>query len=81
MSKTVENAEAELIGLEAADAFGNFGPGKTFEVDTTSLTPLETAEIVLSVLLGRRRPGPRVDWLGGYDTGAKLRSLLSIAES
>jgi adenylate kinase len=79
--KLIENVEAELIGIEAADAYDSFGSRKTFEVDTTKLTPAESARRVVAVLLGKARHGKRLDWVGGYDTDAKLRSLLSVPES
>ena len=79
--KIVENVEAELIGLEASDAYDAFGPSRTFEVDTTHLTPESCAQKVVAVLLGKKQPTRRIDWVGAYDTGAKLRSLLSVAGS
>ncbi len=79
--KVVENVEAELIGLESSDAFDAFGQAKTFEVDTSRLTPAASAERVVAVVRGKRQPGPRIDWVATYDTGAKLRSLLSTVES
>ncbi len=80
-SQLFENVEAELIGLESADAFDAFGPEKTFEVDTTRLAAAESASKVLAVVKGKRNPGGRLDWVRGYDTGAKLRSLLSSGVS
>jgi adenylate kinase len=79
--KVVENVEAELIGLESYDAFEAFGPERTFEVDTTRSTATESAEKILSTLNGRRLPGSPLDWQSAYDTGAKLRSLLSTDDS
>ena len=76
----VENVEAELIGLESSDCYELFGLAKTFEVDTTRLTASESAAKVVAVLNGRA-PGRRLDWLRAYDSGAKLRSLLSVSES
>jgi adenylate kinase len=79
--KIFDNVEAELIGLISSDSFDAFGPTKTFEVDTTSSDPGEAAASALEVIEGKREPGPRVDWTSGYDTGAKLRSLLSAEDS
>lgn len=79
--KVVENVEAELIGLESSDAFDAFGRRKTFEVDTTGLTPAESAGHVVATVRGKVRPPPRLDWMAAYATGAKLRSLLSAVES
>jgi len=79
--KIVENVEAELIGLISSDSFDAFGPKKTFEVDTTSSAPAEAAASAFEVIEGKRQLGTRVDWTPDYDTGAKLRSLLSADES
>ena len=75
--KIVDNVESELIGLVSSEAFGAFGEAKTFEVDSTSLAPSETADAVGRVIRGESEPGPRIDWTDDYDSGAKLRSLLS----
>jgi adenylate kinase len=75
--KTIENVEAELIGLESSDAYDTFGPSKTFEVDTTLMTPAQSAAKVLAVVKGARTPLPRLDWVPAYDSEEKLRSLLS----
>ena len=74
--KVEENVEAELIGVVSADAYGAFGDSKTFEFDTTRSTPSEAAERIVG-LMRKGRPAPRIDWTLGYDSGAKLRSLLS----
>ena len=74
--KVEENVEAELIGVVSADAFAAFGRAKTFEFDTTRSAPSEAAGEVAG-LLRRRSPATRIDWTLDYDSGAKLRSLLS----
>lgn len=76
--KVVDNVEAELIGLVSSDAFRAYGESKAFEVDTTRSTAEEAAEAVALVMSGRAEPGPRADWTSSYDSGAKLRSLLSV---
>jgi len=73
----VDNLEAELIGLIASDAFRVFGKRKTFEVDTTYFTPAESAASAVEALRGGEEPVPRVDWTANYDSGLKLRTLLS----
>jgi adenylate kinase len=77
--KLIDNIEAELIGLLSSDAFAAFGSTKTFEVDTTYSTPTQAAETALGVTKGSRSAPPRIDWTTNYDTGAKLRLLLSTA--
>ncbi len=74
--KVKENVEAELIGVVSADAFGSFGRAKVFEFDTTDSTPREAAEMIVR-LMRKGRPPQRIDWTLNYDSGAKLRSLLS----
>ena len=74
--KLVENVEAELIGVISSDAYDVFGRGKTFEVDTTRTSPAEASTEALDLLRGTRAPG-RIDWTVTYDSGAKLRLLLS----
>ena len=75
--KVTENVEAELIGVVSADAFDAFGSARTFEFDTTDADPGGAAEAIGSVAKGEAGPGPRLDWTRRYDSGAKLRSLLS----
>ena len=75
--KVAENVEAELIGVVSADAYGAFGDARTFEVDTTLSTPADSSREAVSVVRGESSPGPRLDWLGNYGSGEKLRSLLS----
>ena len=79
--KLVDNVESELIGLVSSGAYEAFGEDKTFEIDATTTTPAEAAEAVSRVINGEAMPGPRIDWTLAYDTGAKLRSLLSTDDS
>ena len=74
--KVQQNVEAELIGLVSSDAYDRFG-GMTFEVDTTLTSPEEAASVVLAYLGGSGPDSPRIDWTTHYDSGAKLRLLLS----
>jgi adenylate kinase len=74
--KVLDNVRAELIGLLSADTARSFGRAKTFEVDTTYSTPAESAAKVVSIVeRGPKGAGP-IDWMPGYDSGPKLRSLL-----
>ncbi len=60
--KVRENVEAEAIDVLTQEAVE--GPAPVYEVDTTALTPEETADAVLGILQGRtkgREPGS-VDW-------------------
>jgi adenylate kinase len=78
--KIVENIEAELIGVISSDAFDAYGGTVVFEVDTTSTSPSEASAEVAHLFRGDKPPGPRVDWTRNYDTGAKLRLLLSMGD-
>ncbi len=74
--KLLDNLEAELIGLVSSEAFAAFGAKKTSEVDTTHSAPSEAAEAVLEAFKGAPRRA-RVDWTLSYDSGPKLKALLS----
>lgn len=78
--KVVEDVEAELIGVVSSDAFDTYGKEKTWEVDTTRTTPGEAAAAISKIASSAPRPAPRIDWTLDYDSGAKLRLLLSAAE-
>lgn len=75
--KIVENVEAELIGIVSSDTFDTFGMAMTREVDTTYTSPAEAASAVVEVAASKSRETPRIDWTLNYDSGAKLRLLLS----
>ena len=79
LQKWVQNVEAELIGLVSSDTYDAFGGGRTFEVDTTFTSPEEAASVVLACVGGSGPDSPRIDWTTNYDSGAKLRLLLSGA--
>ena len=76
-AKVVENVEAELIGVIASDAHDAFGESRTWELDTTHATPLQAARAIFEVAGSKRIPQSRIDWTLAYDSGAKLRLLLS----
>ena len=78
--KVVEDVEAELIGVVSSDAFDAYGEEKTWEVDTTRTNPDEAAAAVSHVVEDAPRPFPRIDWTLDYDSGAKLRLLLSTTK-
>jgi len=79
-SKIVENVEAELIGVVSSDAFDAYGGTKTREVDTTGASPVDVAGAVVAIANTTQREVPRIDWTLSYDSGAKLRLLLSVPE-
>lgn len=75
--KIIENVEAELIGLLSSDSLKSFGPSKTVEIDASYDPPAEVADQIVATLRGGLHPRTGLDWLASYDTGARLRSLLS----
>lgn len=77
-TKTMDNVEAELIGLVSSDAYEAFGKDRTFELDTTRSTPAQAARKAALILGGKSSPAVRIDWTRTYGSGAKLRSLLSV---
>ncbi len=76
-SKLVENLEAELIGLISSDTHDAFGSVKTFDFDTSNTPPIKSVRLILDIVSGTTVPSERIDWTRGYDSGAKLRLLLS----
>jgi len=78
--KLIDNVEAELIGLVSSDAFAAYGDTKTLELDTTHTSPKEAALNIAKVLRGETRAQQRIDWTVNYDSGAKLRLLLSTGK-
>lgn len=75
--KLIEDVEAELIGLISSDAFNAFGSARTFEYDTTYTSAEEASLDIANSLSGRTLPRARIDWTENYDSGPKLRLLLS----
>lgn len=76
-AKVLANIEGELIGSVASEAVRSFGRGKVSEVDTTYSEPMEVAKSAATFLGGLNHPSSRIDWTPNYDSGSKLRSLLS----
>jgi adenylate kinase len=75
--KLTENLEAELIGLISSDTYDAFGSEKSFDFDTSGLSPAQSARLISDVVRGPSASSRRIDWTQGYDSGAKLRLLLS----
>ncbi len=79
-AKTLENVEAELIGVVSADTVGAFGLSRVAEFDTSACSPQKAAEAVARLLSdsgARTRP---IDWMGSYESAKELKSLLSPYE-
>jgi len=75
--KVRDNVEAELIGVIQSDSIGTFGEAKVSELDTTSTPPRSTAEELVRRQGGASLARERIDWIRGYDSAEKLRSLLA----
>lgn len=56
VAKADENADAEALDVILAEAVAEHGPEKVYEIDTTDLTPAETAAEVERVISGDREP-------------------------
>jgi len=75
--KIMDNVEAELIGVIATDAVSAFGRERTFELDTTTSSPVSAAKSVVRLVRGPRTAPHRIDWMPGYGSAPKLKVLLS----
>jgi adenylate kinase len=74
--KVRENVESEIIGTLLYDSLKTFGNRKVAEFDTTSKTPKETADEILSTL--KKRPKPKsmllgIDWLKVISENGDMR--------
>lgn len=74
--KVAENVEAEVIGVCQMDAIESFGEPKVFEIDTTDLTPTETADKIVELMKPRAR-SPRYDWMELLENEGRLDKFLS----
>ena len=61
--KVDENVEAEVIGVCQMDALDSFGEEIVKEIDTTSLTPEETVEMILQSRGLKNGVSTRIDWM------------------
>jgi adenylate kinase len=60
--KIKENLGSEILGIIAHDTMAEFGPEKTFQVDTTEKTPARIVEQIQNVIRERSNSDD-VDWL------------------
>ncbi len=73
--KVRENVEAEVIGVCQMDAIESFGEDRVVEIDTTDLTPENTANNIIEFL----RNGPpkdRIDWMEMLEREGRLDDYL-----
>jgi adenylate kinase len=76
-AKVVDNVEAELIGVIAADSVKSFGHAKVVEFDNSDTPVGEAVKKVAKLLSTRNRRPDSADWLRSYDSPEKLRLLLA----
>lgn len=64
-SKVRENVEAEILGVCSYNALNTYEKEKIYEIDTTSKTPDETAELILKIIEGKGEKYKigKIDWL------------------
>lgn len=68
IDKVRENVASEILGISLYDSLKTFGKSKVVEFDTTSKTPIETADEILAIVQNRRKLKPKpkligIDWL------------------
>lgn len=74
-SKIKENIEAEVLGVCQLDAISSFGEESVFEIDTSELTPVQTAERIQKVLQGQESTN-RIDWMELLESEGRLDDYL-----
>ncbi|MDV3293748.1 MAG: AAA family ATPase [Nitrososphaerales archaeon] len=80
-AKVRANVEAELIGLVSSLCFHKFGEARVIEFNATSGGVSKSADAVAKLFITPYRATRRIDWLEGYGSASKLRSLLSVART
>ena len=61
-SKKNDNLGSEILGVIAYDSIEKLGANKTFQVNTTCLTPQQTVKKILDIIHGNSN-GDTIDWL------------------
>ena len=61
-SKKNDNLGSEILGVIAYDSIEKLGADKTFQVNTTCLTPQQTVKKILDIVHGNSN-GDMIDWL------------------
>lgn len=60
--KIIENVGSEILGIIEYDSITNFGMKKTFQINTTNLTPTQITKKI-GLILKNKFKGDKVDWL------------------
>jgi adenylate kinase len=74
-AKVDENVEAEVLGVCQLDALDAFGEDKVFEIDTTNLSPPESASMIEEMLKSDSTP-IRIDWMESLEAEGRLDEFL-----
>ncbi|MHA1771820.1 MAG: adenylate kinase family protein [Candidatus Thorarchaeota archaeon] len=74
-SKIAENVEAEVIGVCQMDAIDAFGEDAVIEIDTTSLSPKDTASKILGFINGKEER-LHIDWMEMLEEEGRLDEFL-----
>jgi adenylate kinase len=73
LTKINENIACEILGITLYDALNTFGKRKVIELDTTTRSPNNYADEIVSLLQNKSKPKPSVgavDWLSlVYENG------------
>lgn len=72
--KVWENLEAEIMGVIAAEALDEFPMEKLLEIDTSGVTPEESAQKIIDVINGAEPTIEPIDWVTYPET---LRVLVN----
>lgn len=80
LQKSVENAQAELLGVCLLDAIRFYGVRKVWQVDCTCRPIEDIISEVLKVLRGKKRK-EYIDWLKSIELEEKLDLLLELEKA
>ncbi len=77
IEKVNENVEAEVIGVCQMDAIYAFGEEVVYEIDTTTMTPMQAAEKIHLILNNGAQHRVRIDWMQQLELEGHLDEFLS----
>ncbi|MDH5815824.1 MAG: adenylate kinase family protein [Candidatus Nezhaarchaeota archaeon] len=80
LKKSLENAQAELLGVCFFDSLSFYGKKKVWQVNCTCRPIEQVVSEVLSILEGKRR-GEDIDWLKELEREGKLDLLLELEKA
>jgi adenylate kinase len=74
--KITENVEAEVLGVCQLDALDAFGETKVYEIDTSEMSALQTADKIASLMMESPEP-ERIDWMELLEKEGRVDDYLS----